>query len=287
MSEFTQPYTYKKVGKKPKTKFTKTIALKRTAKALVNKYQLNKKIKKVVNSLEESKCQSVRFFNSAMYVYSGGNAVNFEANNVYLLTPNVAPQLQIVQGYSSGTRVGNTIRPVKVHVSMVMYPSAYNATTNPVPTPLDIRIIIFKIKNPLIALATVMANDFWNTGASAVTIQGDLEDMVLEPNKEVLTVYKDFRVKLGASQNSTTGGDANRQYLSNNDYKYNQLIQFDVEPPVVPTKITFNDNTATAQCPATYMIIIPAEASGTTAYQTAGQSGFTMTTDIYMYYKDA
>lgn len=228
------------------------------------------KVNRLINSKLESKCASFDFQARTLYVYPG-NTVNWGTNNVYPLTPNSASYMTIVQGTSQGTRIGNTINTVKGTINMVFYPALYDATTNPIPEPMEMRFLVLKIKDQSRTMDGIAASDFFQNGVSSVPLSGRLEDMIAEVNTDVFVVYADFIRKQGAASNTGTGLDANRMNYANNDYKYNVMVKRTFTPPVLAKKISFNDNTALPYSAQTYLVILLASASNTNTYHTTGR----------------
>lgn len=242
--------------------------------------------KRVLNNVLETKCQTIRYADAALYMYSAGNLANFNINNYTKLTPGSAPDMVIVQGTTQNGRIGNRIRPVVGKMRLVFYPKAFDATITPIPQPYMIRMIMFRIKNQVTSLTT-LSTIFWQSGLTSIPIQGSIEDLTLKPNRDVMTVYKDVTVKCGYSTATGLGPDGTFEYYSNNDYKLNQIVEYDVSPPHIPAEIVWNDTSTEPASHSTYIIMIPISPTNSNTYQTAGRINMYYTLDYTLNYKDA
>ena len=238
-------------GKKPKRAFKKKAGKKMT---------FAKKVMKVVSKQAEHKKVSVTA-SSYFYMSSGVVQIN--------LVPNASTML-IAQGTGQGDRIGNKIKTKRVVMKYILYPTGYNASTNPTPTPADVRIFIGRNRvSP--ALACNTGTTLFQNGDSSNGLTGSLADVIMPLNRDVNHVYKEFRHKVGHQYNSSSsGGSSINQFQSNNDYKMNVMRTVDVTK-WVPKTLTYSDGVTAPTVPSTYFNIWYANAdnsndSSTTSY---------------------
>lgn len=239
-------------------------------KRTLGKKSLRKSVKKIIKGMAEKKVQNQLVIANLFNV--GVAQASWLAANQIPLTPGVVAggsSMAIQQGAGQAARIGNRVRTHKCNLTIAMYPSFYNVTTNANPVPQDVRLIFYTKKydkrSPLVAgdMST-----FWQLGASVSAVSGTLTDMVKQVNKDLYNVYKDVKFKLGPSQFTGTG--APTSILSNNDYKLNILKTFDVTK-FAPKVLVFNDTDNNPQNTTLFCAVFLAPADGTTPTATQTQ----------------
>lgn len=243
-------------------------------------------VKKAIHNMLETKQYTTEV---AKTCSNFSNAANWQAGNVFQLTPSSATNAlyTIVQGIGEGGRVGNSFKVVKAVVRMIMYPQLYNVTSNPTPKPLDVMVYICSSKKAVVMntvsdLYTICNTTFYANGSSSNGMLGNLYDLVSVPNNEVVKVHKKIFCKLGASNAQLqTGVNAG---WSNNDYKYNIRKTIDVTK-YLPSTITFNDADNNSTSNQVFLMICPVNADGTGIASTTFPMSVFFGYDLY--YEDA
>ena len=114
-------------------------------------------------------------------------------------------------------RIGNEIRLVNAYIRGRINIIPYNAVTNPIPTPLLVKMWLCSNKvsnNPQMNVLSTFST-FFDTGNVNSIFQGNALDMILSPNKDAWTVHKTKSIKLGAAYASSTGPVNTAGYFDN------------------------------------------------------------------------
>lgn len=142
---------------------------------------------------------------------------NLAVNTITGSTPNAIYCLpNIGQGTGQGLRIGNEIKirsaVIKGHVNLL----PYNATTNPLTTPVMVKMWLCSAKNLNTpnALSLPITN-FFEGGSSSIGFQANMLDMDLTVNKDYWTVYRTKKFELGATYASTGGQVGTGGYFDN------------------------------------------------------------------------
>jgi hypothetical protein len=191
--------------------------------------------------------------------------------------------LAIVQGVQEAQRVGNRIKVKKATFKAVFVPSGYNVSTNPIPEPVHVKLCLFYEKAKPTTQPVPVSNMF-ELGAGQYAIQGELSDMVAPFNKDRYVVVATKTFKLGFQQYFGTGNQPASQQWSNNDFKLNQLINWDFTKHLVKL-VKYNDNATLPITRGLWMQVMVAPASGQ-----PGLSGVIPATMQYwndLHYEDA
>lgn len=216
-------------------------------------------IKKMVSQMIHKQIE-----NKVEQFTSQNNIISSYAYNTSLFVVSCIPYNQIILGYGSGDRVGNTIRPRSVYFNYVLHPVPYAAVGNPAPVPQDVIIFFGKVKNS--RAQQPIASDFaklWQAGDTSRSPFSTTLDMIQDVNKDWFTVYKIMRHKVGCAEINGTGGSAGNQYFNNNDYKFNVVRRLNITK-YVPKVIKFNDTTAQNTNDGLWMWAMCVNADGTT-----------------------
>lgn len=242
--------TYKR--RAPKRRYGKRKITKKTVKAVV---------KRVL--AREAEVKTVQEYNYGVNLYSP-NYPTYDATNIFPLGPRQTT-LPLAQGTGQGNRIGNRVHTRKLIVAGSLIPNAYNATTNPLPQPMDVSIWIFYDKSTPSANPTPAANgDFYQNGSGSATFGGDTLDMISPVNTDRYRILAKKNFKLGWSNYEGTGAQPTNQNFTNNDYKMTCNFRFDLTKHY-PKVVRWNDNgTSTPTTRGLWMMITPAWGQGTT-----------------------
>lgn len=202
---------------------------KRTAvSASVKRY-----VKRTIHSQIENKCE----------VFENSQAVTSYAVNPSLAVQSLIPYQNISHGTFQGSKIGNEIRTRKLMLRFVLLPMPYDVTNNPTPKPQNVILFIGKVKNakPQFPVAADFAK-LYQTGDTSAPPVSNLYDCISPLNTDYFTIYKKMMFKVGTNFYSGTGSDANRQFLTNNDYKLNVIKSINITK-YCPKLLKFNDGT--------------------------------------------
>jgi len=186
--------------------------------------------------------KSVQYFNYDTRLYSVAGA-NFATNNIFPCGPSAI--MPITQGTGQGNRVGNSIHTKKLMLKGTLVPLAYDATFNPVPMPVQIRMVIFYDKlDPMTVPNPTATNDFFQNGSGVKGFANDLVDMWTPVNTDKYRILTTRTFKLGNADYSGTGASATSHYFANNDFKMNANFSLNLTK-YYHKALKFNDATTT------------------------------------------
>jgi len=186
--------------------------------------------------------KAVQYFNYDTRLYSVAGA-NFATNNILPCGPSAI--MPITPGTGQGNRVGNSIRTKKLMFKGTLVPLAYEATFNPVPMPVQIRMVIFYDKlDPMTVPNPTAANDFFQNGSGVKGFANDLVDMWTPVNTDKYRILTTRTFKLGNADYSGTGSSTVSHYFANNDFKMNANFSINLTK-YYPKVVKFNDATTT------------------------------------------
>jgi hypothetical protein len=213
----------------------------------------------------------------------GYNYTNFGSYQIRSITPQTGSAVAITQGDGQGDRVGNKIRIKRALLKMASWVMPYQAVTNPTPTPLLVRLWIFRVKNSN-TIPTTLPN-FFQAGNSSTTPTGNIIDYNYNINTDVYQVYKTVDFKLGyAAFVASPGGLGPYGYYSNNDFSMSDLRTIDCTP-WISKSMDFNDTTSLPTSNPLYFWVEAVSADGTT--QSSGTYGMQMDYQVILEYSDA
>lgn len=164
-----------------------------------------KRVKRIINAQVERK----------QYVDYGVNQPMITASATLPSSIQLMPQL--AQGTSQESRIGQQIKITKATVKGFINLLPQNASTNPLSTPIWIKIwlVSAKITNSAGWSNASSQSGFFEVGSNTAGFQGNMLDMILPTNKDAFTVYKSKKFNLGATYASTTGPVNHNGYLDN------------------------------------------------------------------------
>lgn len=182
------------------------------------------------------------------------------------LTP-YAGGLNILQGITQSTRIGNQIKPRKLIWDFILSNKAYDAVSNPSPQPMELQLIIASLKQcPGELPSPTDVSYLYQLNASAIAPSGNISDLTQKFNTDVFNIHKVYNFKLGYSTSSGTGTLANYQAFANNDFKLNIRRRINLMK-YCPKNIVYNDNasTPTSRCVFAMWNLMPCIAGSTFA----------------------
>lgn len=241
-------------------------------------------VKKTIHRMAENKTISTNLTLPGNPVNAAGNG--WVTNNVYPLTFNDTV-LICSQSSSQSGRVGNRVSVRKATMKYILIPSAYNATTNSSPQPLDIRVFIFSLKQDPVNGVSGNISQFstlFQNGNSSRGFSNDLTDQLGNFNKDDFIIYYDKIHKLGNAGYTGTGASATVQYFQNNDYKYNVMRTVNCTK-YLSKQYGWNDSTTKPHSgKQVYVAFIPSSAFGSAISST--QQMFNIWYDMKIDYED-
>lgn len=218
-----------------------------------------------------SETKEVTFYLEESLTY--GNFTN-GAYNCVALSPydplNLPYGPNVLQGVGEGNRIGNQIVPVRCTFSGVIWPNPYSAQSNANPEPVEVCMWIFSPKanvkygSPADLQNNILAK-FFQYGNNTLPISGQMQDIMLPPNKDVIHLWKKRVFKLGNSAYFNWGGantpnNASNQFL-NNDFKLNCRFRVDFTK-FMPRKVVWNDTDTVPTSRPVFAVIVPYYAAG-------------------------
>lgn len=223
-----------------------------------------------------------QYYQTALNVVSLSTA-NATDVNTEVLGPD-ATGIVIQQGVGQGNRVGNAITTKKLVIKGTVWANPYDATSNNVPLPVQVKIWFFYDKANPTEVPSVATNFFQN-GNSAKGFANDLTDMWAPVNTDRYRVVATRTFKIGNESYTSNGtGFVGAQYYSNNDFKWNANFSVDLTKSY-PKKVVFNDNSSVPTTHALFMMTQFVAANG--AAVGAGQSLVRMVFMQDYHYSDA
>lgn len=190
-------------GRKPTKRVYRRRARKSTAKPKVST-AVKKYVKNSIHRLAENKVLISSNVNQSLTTASASNPASIN------LCPTVA------QGTSHVGRIGNEIKLVKGFIRGFVNLLPYNATTNPLSTPVMVKLWVCSNKKiQSTTFSSIGSGDFFEDNASTANFAGNLKDMMLSVNKENWHVYATKTFELGATYASSTGPTGTSGYFDN------------------------------------------------------------------------
>lgn len=219
-----------------------------------------KKVKSVIKKMAEHK--TIQYSTQANifgYNAAGQGLLQFQ------LTP-VSGMLNITQGTGQADRIGNQVRVVKATLKYVLSAAPIDATYNVTAVPQDVRFMITSNRQSRVLSPAV--STFFQNGDSSAAPTSNMQDMIQFVNKDMTTVHKDWRHKVGANNYTATSSD-------NNDYRLNVMKTVDLTK-YYPKVLTWNDTSTTISEQSKWLTILMAPANlsvidttGTATFKTA------------------
>lgn len=225
-------YAKRNYRKKRTSRVRKTSRRPRTSRGVSKPIKMY--VKRTIHGQIENK---ISYYTALVGVGSYSSQVNTLQG--YPLTP-FQNNMQIIQGDAGQAgRIGNVIKTRRLKLSYVLHNTGYNVTTNPVPTPQEVRIWIGYKKNQPMQQPTDFSK-FFQVGDSAAAPTSNLEDLIKPINADLWCIKKTFRHKLGFASNTGTGANPLFGYYSNNEFNLNIVKTIDLTS-ICPKTFKFDD----------------------------------------------
>lgn len=143
--------------------------------------------------------------NKTVLGYAANQSITTASSTTPFTIQNLLPALSIGTGVSN--RVGNEVRVKSAYVSGYINLLPYNAVTNPLSTPIIVKMWLCSSKtiNTNLISNTSIATDFFEINNGSVGFQGNMLDMILTPNKDNWTVLQTRKFELGATTATNNG----------------------------------------------------------------------------------
>lgn len=199
---------------------------------------VKKYVKRMIHTNQENKSVQI----NGGYSFAG--VASDPDLNAYPMAP-LSAYWSINQGVGAGSRIGNDIKLRKVMLNYILRPLPYDVTTNPQPQPMEILLMLGYVKNtPSFAPVAGDINVMFQSGNTTTGPVGQLRDIIAIPNTDYWVIKKKWSHKLGYASVTGTGGNAQNQYHSNNDFKLNIVKRMDITK-FLPKTVNFNDANVT------------------------------------------
>lgn len=215
----------------------KRIAKRRYKKRGVRRPAIKKMIQRELSRQCENK--SLQHYDFDQRLYTIGNA-SFPTDNIFPLGPD-GVGLVMNQGTAQGQRIGNQVRTKKLTFKGTLCCLPYDATFNPQPQPLMVKLwILYDKTTPTVQPAVQANNDFFQNGNAAKGFHGDLTDQWSPVNTDRYRVLTTRSFKLGFANAQNLGTVTSYQGFANNDYKLNCSFSINLTK-YYPKRVKFND----------------------------------------------
>jgi len=225
------------------------------------------KLRKVINTQIQKSAEKKMSTSSdelGIVAYTNISQLQFD---IIPISPYGSSGVTISQGDEQGMRNGNRIRTHSCWVRGVIFPAAYDAVSNVIPKPQEVRVWFFSLKQTN-TQPTSLPN-FFQTGNAATSPNGTILDMTRTINTDVYIYrgHRSFKVGNADYTFSTTPNSVQQQRFTNNDFKYNCKFNINVTN-MIPKQITYNDADTTPFSKSVFMYWESVNADGST--QTSG-----------------
>lgn len=223
----------------------------------VSRASVKQVVKKVLARNIETKTVTLEP-NTRQLAYPAAGAT-FNSTNVVPLGLTAAG-LQVLQGVGDGQRVGNKIKIKRLTFNFVLRPRGYDVSNNARPAPNNVRIILFYDRTAPVVNPDIRS-DFFDYNNTDTGPSGDLFDMLAPINTNKYRKLAERTVKLGFSEAYGSGSDIVFQQFTNNDFKLNVMMKWDVTK-YIPELVRYNDNSSTPSTRSLWAVFLPAAAHG-------------------------
>lgn len=234
---------------------------KRTARRPAKRVSFAARVKKVIKRDAEHKINE--YTGASPLFHYNSSSVNFDTN-IVPMSPYTG-LVQINQGVTQGTRIGNSVRTVKCMAKIWITARNQDGTFNPTPTPQDVRIMVVKSKaNPTVLTNTGGLGNLFQFGGASMAPTGTIYDLLQDVNTDVWTKCYDKVFKIGNSSYTGTAANPGSNYFTNNDYKMNYIFKIDMTKHYAKL-VKFNDTGSAPIVPLLQLVVLPCNANGLSA----------------------
>jgi len=170
--------------------------------------------------------------------------------------------LAITSGTGQGNRIGNSIKIKNLAIKGVLFPRPYNATSNPTPSPVQIKFWFFYDKTQPNAVPTPATSaDFFQFGNTSIGFQNEFFDHKMPINTDKYRVLTTRTVKVGYSSYSGTGAQPQSGNFNNNDFRLNANLSVNLTKFCIK-HCKFRDTNTLPTSRGIYMMAQPIYADG-------------------------
>lgn len=243
------------------TRRRRPLYVRAAVKRMAAKVTVKRGIKRTIEGYFEAKSRQLINYGRDLYSVPSGP---FAASNILPLNFSNG-SMNIQQGSGNGQRVGNRFRVKKFMFKGTLTPNNYDATVNPTPKPMQVRMWFFYQRDAPTTIPTPMT-DFFDSNNTSVGMNGDLTDLWTPVNSDKYRLLGIRQFKLGSStygQGAAIVGSIN----SNNDFKLNCNFSVNVAK-MLPKVVRYIDNNVDASSRGCFVMIEPVWADGTVAPNT-------------------
>lgn len=233
----------------PKQRTIRSPGLRSAVKSMISRMAENKKAHIVTIGLD---------------LQGTATAATFDNTNIIALGCQTGAY-EIEQGVGMSQRIGNKITVKRATIKGTIVANGYNATTNPTPKPVQIKMVLFYNKEePNVKPTPAQDADFYDFENTTTGFRNDLIDMWDSYNTEKYRIVKTKTFKIGwASSDQFTVGSGTQGTLNmpNNDFKLNANFKIDYTK-YLPKTMVFKDNNINSTSKQLYCMWIPCSADG-------------------------
>lgn len=254
MSEGSSEWT--KVGTKWKrvTKSKRIAKLPAPVKAAI-RYEIKREV--------EVKSRQTYYGQTGLY---GPASATVNATNNLVVCPS-GTACDVVQGTGEGARIGNQIRTRRLIHRGILIPNPYNATDNPDPGPLEVRMVYYRQRNDPSQLPGTPFSDFFQFNSTTNAVPDSLSAQIEVINTDKYQVFTQRYFKVGYALSGPTNVSVSGTGMpgvaqANNDFKLNSKFRVDLTK-YLPKVVRYNDNNADPTSAGIYCLIIVSRADGT------------------------
>lgn len=256
-----------KPRRKPSGK--KYVPRKRAIKKAIRSVNTKNFNKKVFNALKRTAEIKRANYNQNNFALTSVVSPNFE-NTIKYLNPSASTGglYNIALGSGQGGRVGNKITTKKAMLSGVIHINTEYSAQNYNMCPLYVALYIFKLKKGVQDITPaefVVQNTFFQAGNTSTGFSGQLRDLTMGVNTDLVTLLKKRVFKVGTStvRSATASGVAN---VLNQDYADStvgiaKMFKIDVTDCLAKQYI-YNDTDNTPTNSSTFFMFVPFRVDG-------------------------
>lgn len=235
-----QLYMFRYRRYKPRRKYATKAKKTYKKKSVSRKVSRLSRAVRVMNRREEVKNLQYPIVDTGLTTYYNGNMGSGSTMRLIQLSAN-SSTLPIPQNATQSGRIGNKIQFVGGKIRLNFYNASYSATDNPYPQPCIVKIWLITRRDTAQGIPTSSLPYFFQSGSTAVSPTGYLQDDFFAVNKDLYRVYKSYRLKIGPSSNTGLGAASNQSYFSNNDFSLNKSLTINFTKYLIKNA-KFNDS---------------------------------------------
>lgn len=192
-------------------------------------------------------------------------AANITLNSLSYSTQSIGLLPDCAQNTGASGRIGNQIRLVKGSIKGHINLKPYDATTNPSPPPLWVRLLLVKdLKNAFQSafLNSTAIGKIFRAGDTALAQQFNMLDMSLPVNTDSFRVFAQKTFRLGVTSTSATTPVSSGSYFDNSHMSVPFWFNYG---KYCKKQLKFNDNIADyfPENDNMYLVIMAVNADGT------------------------